>query len=289
MNYKRVLRANLNIPWKLKSFIFNIIDYLNAPAILYFLQRHITKSSKIKNVEISQDWIMHRNAIEIYNKKKFIFEFGAGKNLAQNLYLSNYVDYQLVVDLFPMLEIKTLNRVRLLLSKKIKLRSNIEIKNINDLANYGIEYRAPFDASKSGLKNCSVDACISTNTLEHIPKNDLINIFKELNRILKDDGIISAKIDYSDHYAHTDSNISLLNFLKYSDNEWKKYNHNCHYQNRLRHGDYTKIFNDCGFMILSEKIKFDEKTTPEVIRKKFLKNNKDWKATSAHLILKKYN
>ena len=28
-------------------------------------------------------------------------------------------------------------------------------------------------------------------------------------------------IDYSDHYAHTDKNISLLNYLKYDSKRWE--------------------------------------------------------------------
>ena len=59
---------------------------------------------------------------------------------------------------------------------------------------------------------------------------------------LKKNGMISAIIDYSDHYAHTDPAIGLLNFLNYSSDDWKKYNHESHYQNRLRHYEYIDIF-----------------------------------------------
>ena len=62
-------------------------------------------------------------------------------------------------------------------------------------------------------------------------------------------------IDYSDHYSHTDKNIHPLNFLKFKENEWnKKYNHQCHFQNRLRHSDYKMLLIDIGFNITFEKI-----------------------------------
>ena len=51
--------------------------------------------------------------------------------------------------------------------------------------------------------------------LEHIPKDSIKKIFIELRRILKKDGVVCATIDYTDHYAHTDKNIGLLNFLSY--------------------------------------------------------------------------
>ena len=90
--------------------------------------------------------------------------------------------------------------------------------------------KAPYDAANTDLKNKSLDASISTNTLEHIPHKDIVNIFTELRRTLKDNGVVSLSIDYSDHYAHTDKKISLLNFLKYDDKTWNKFNHKHHYQ-----------------------------------------------------------
>ena len=104
---------------------------------------------------------------------------------------------------------------------------------------------------------------------------------------MKDDGIVSAKIDYSDHYAHTDKTISLLNYLKFDQNGWKKHNHNCHFQNRLRHYDYVKIFKKCGFVVIEEDLVFLESQIPTEIIQAFKNNDETWKATSAHIVLKK--
>ena len=133
----------------------------------------------------------------------------------------------------------------------------------------------------------SIDACISTNTLEHIPKFDIILIFAELYRKLKDEGIVSLIIDYSDHYAHTDNNISLLNFLKYSQHQWKRYNHNIHFQNRLRHYEYIAIFEKIGFRTIKEDLFYAAKNIPSRILDSYKNQNPSWKATSAHIILKK--
>ena len=67
---------------------------------------------------------------------------------------------------------------------------------------------------------------------------------EELKTILKPGGLSSLIIDYSDHYSHADKNISPLNYLKYSDKEWKKYNNQYLFQNRLRHQDYKNIFKE---------------------------------------------
>jgi hypothetical protein len=277
----------MNIPWKFKSLIFSSIDFFDAPKLLYFLQKHITKRSQIKLLNIDPVWLRHKKALVDHDCTKFIFEFGAGKDIAQNIFLSTVVDRQLLVDLFPMLDIKLVNKVIDLLSKKIDLRSDVNIFSLNELNNYGIDYRSPYDASKTELNSRSVDACISTNTLEHIPIKSIKSIFIEIKRILKDSGIVSTKIDYSDHYAHTDSKITRLNFLNFSDSEWKKYNHKCHYQNRLRHYEFKKLFSECGFRVVSEELIFNEKRISEDLLFKFKDKDSSWQATSAHWVLKK--
>ena len=281
------IKKKFNIPWKLKSIIFSFIDYLNAPGLLYFLQKYITKRSRINSLVVSPNWQLHKKTLKNYNTTEVIFEFGAGKTLVQNLYLSNFVKKQLVVDLYPMIDLDLVEVIRKKLMEITKLRSKVKIKNIKDLEHYGIYYKAPYDSTKSHLSENSIDACISTNTLEHIPEPDIIAIFFELHKILKDEGIISAIIDYSDHYAHTDKKISLLNYLRFTTYQWRRYNHNMHYQNRLRHYDYINIFKKTGFTVIKEKLVYAEKNIPMDILDSYKNYNPTWKATSAHIILKK--
>lgn len=277
----------MKISWKFKSFIFSLIDLFNATSLLYFLQKHVTKRARIANIDVSPIWRRHRNILQKFNATSFILEFGAGQSLVQNLYLSDLVEKQLLVDLNPMIDFDLVESARKLLSQKYPLRANSKIYNDDDLNKYGIWYRAPYDASSTDIGDSTLDACISTNTLEHIPPQSIENIFNELYRVLKPTGIVSAKIDYSDHYAHTDKNISLFNYLKYSNKEWKKYNHNCHYQNRLRHYEYIKIFKVAGFDVIDEELIFDEKNIPADITELYKEKDMTWQATSAHIVLRK--
>ena len=277
----------MNIPWKIKSRIFGFIDFLNTDNFLYFLQKHVTKRSQVGGLEIPTVWERHKAYLGKYNALGKVFEFGAGKTLGQNLYLSNAIKKQIVVDLNPMIDFHLVENVRLNLSKFEPLRSKKEIISSESLSSYGIEYRAPYDAAVTDFKSKSIDACISTDTLEHIPAESIVAIFEELYRIIKDDGIISARIDYSDHYAHTDSSISLLNYLKFKEDEWSKYNHNCHFQNRLRHYDYLQIFHKCGFYVVEEELAFEAKSIPAEILNEYQNKDQNWKATSSHIVLKK--
>jgi hypothetical protein len=98
-----------------------------------------------------------------------------------------------------------------------------------------------------------VDAVISTNTLEHIPIGDLHAIFVEVRRVLASGGIASVKVDYSDHYGHSDPTIGPYNYMKFDGKQWSRWNPTLHFQNRARHGDYLQLFQDCGFDILLEE------------------------------------
>ena len=130
---------------------------------------------------------------------------------------------------------------------------------------------APFS-----LKNLEreYDMCISTTALEHFKISDLKEYLSDLKNILKRGGLVSSIIDYSDHYSHTDSKISNLNYLKYSKNTWEKYNNQYLYQNRLRHQDYIKIFETSGYKI-KEIFLGNTLVPPKVISNEFDENNKD--------------
>lgn len=286
MRLKRSKRK-YNIPWKFKSLIFSLIDFLNFPKLLYFFQKYLTKRSIINTSLDCKDYQIHKDTLKKYKTTNIIFEFGGGKSLGQNLYLSDFVKKQFVVDLYPMIDFELVNLHRENLLKKDKFRSKVKIKNQKDLEKYGIYYMAPYNAKKIHLPDNYIDGFISTNTLEHVPKFDIISIFIELYKKLKVDGIISLIIDYSDHYAHTDNNISLLNFLKFTDHQWKRYNHKIHFQNRLRHYEYISVFEKIGFKLIKEDLVYAEKNIPNIILDSFEKSNQTWKATSAHIVLKK--
>lgn len=262
----------MNINWKLKSFVFTLIDTFSMYKFLYFLQKRVTKNSVI-NFDASKDnWLIHHKHISTI-KSPNIIEFGAGKNLAQNIFLSYYVKAQTVVDLFPMLDLNQFNEAAFKVSRLLNV-SEKKVSNIDQIKKkYNIQYIAPFNFLKTPFPRNSFDACISTNTLEHIPKGEIVKIFKMLRFIIKPNGLISAIIDYSDHYSDTDDGISSLNFLKFTSKEYEKYNHKVHFQNRLRHYDYESIFEEIGFFIIKSEFK-NEAIPPKHISPEFNLNQK---------------
>lgn len=123
----------------------------------------------------------------------------------------------------------------------------------------GIQYIAPGDAAHTQLEPNSIDFHTSYTVFEHIPGHVLESIVAEGNRIVKNDGLFVHKIDYSDHFAHSDPSISAINFLQYSDEQWERIAGNRYmYMNRLRHDDYLALFDSAGHRILLNRRRVDQ-------------------------------
>ena len=184
----------MKINWKIKSTIFKFIDKFNATYLLYFAQKYITKRSKKTNTSVSSrmknyhlnNSELHKQFILDNNIKGSLFEFGAGKNLFQNIFLSDCVDKQVIVDINDMIDIELVNKsISIVNQLNQDSPGKSKVKNFRDLQNYfNITYLAPYDASKTNFKDNYFDVCISTNTLEHIPCESIILIFKELKRVI---------------------------------------------------------------------------------------------------------
>jgi len=242
--------AQLN--WRLKSAAFKAVD-LVGPAPLYWAQKHLTGRARRPFREMHPAWRFHRDHLQFAGAKR-VLEFGAGKDLSQNLYLRGVLDIeQVLVDLNPMLDFGLINRgIDSLAAFGIPTQGHVgSLEALRET--YGITYAAPVDMRATGFEAGSFDACISNSTLEHIPTDVLPAIWSEIIRVLKPGGLVSARIDYSDHYAHTDRSISRLNFLRFSEQEWRRHNHGKHYQNRLRHKHHLDLMTASGLIIESER------------------------------------
>jgi len=150
----------------------------------------------------------------------------------------------------------------------------------------GIEYIAPGDAASTKLPPQHVDFHTSYTVFEHIPRAILEDILREGSRITVPHGLFVHRIDYSDHFSHSDKNISSINFLQYSDREWMKYANNRYmYMNRLRHDDYIDLFTSVGHHILDKRVEIDEHALELLITQK-LQLSEEFKAKSIDTLAK---
>ncbi len=243
--------------WKLKVIAFWILSFLPRK-ILFFLQHNITNRSSKKILTLDSDWLFILEKINKLNSDNHIklLEFGAGRNLAQNIYLalSHKKLRQSVVDLNPMLNEKLTLQAYYQICKLLNKKPMNNFNNMKELLNLlKIDYLAPLDIS-SFLTKEKFDVCISKDTIEHIPKKNLYKIFKNLKTLIKKDGLLISCVDYSDHYSHTFKHLSPVNFLKYNSFHWFFFNPPNHFQNRIRHNELIKILKDCNFTQYEERL-----------------------------------
>lgn len=269
--------------FRIKNACFRLMEMLPFGSRLYlYLQQNVTKSIILSEERFLKEYEgkvrIHELFIEKYGKtgikESTFFEFGAGWNLLAPIGFSimggckRYIvvdlnEYARAESIWECLRHYSINMDTLLgisncavpslqTDDVIEKYSKEHVKEfLKD--NLGIEYLAPCDAGNTGLEDECIDYVISNATLEHIPKYDIERILQECNRIMKPGSIMSVTINYSDHWSYADKKLNPYSYMRYSDIEWEKYNPHMHYQNRLRHSDYRKMFTQQGFVILEEK------------------------------------
>lgn len=234
----------------------------------YVFQRHITRSLPVSAEGFARRFDRADQHLRAYEEhgpghapsEAVFYEFGAGWDLAVPLsFWSLGVERQILVDLranvrFELVD-ATLDRLRgLAAGRPLRDPGRAPVRSVAELERrFGIRYLAPCDARATGLPPGSVDFVSSTSTLEHVPAEELVPLLAECRRLLRPDGVMSSRIDLSDHYSHFDRSLSPYNFLRYSERAWRLANSSLLYQNRLRRPDYVRAFEEAGFVLVAEK------------------------------------
>jgi len=263
--------------WKIKAAIQKTLGSMPfSDRLNYLLQRFVSKGYPAPET-IFQKKIMnsdrHLQAYKTYSKvtgkEDIFFEFGAGWDiLIPLIYASKGVWKQIVIDISDLLKLSLVrSNIARLKSKGFNLPDGEILSKADLQSKLNIHFLAPHDGRATGFDENSVQFISNTDTLEHIPQKDIILITRECYRILAPGRVMSCVIDLRDHYAYFDNTISFYNFLSFSEEAWKPYDNNLHYQNRLRYSDYKKIFEDCGFTIV-----FEQCEKPSTADLKILKN-----------------
>ncbi len=255
--------------FRCKNYLKKVLSVLPwGEKMNYLFQRYISKKLPPTNIEFMRNVNIaykHFQNFKNYNQLKInenkYFEFGAGWTLTIPICIA-FLKFEVhCIDIRKLIihELITDTLDKFKLNKNsvpFDIPAEVQIKNRHrDILNYiknsfRIQYYAPMDARNTIFERESFDFISSTSTLEHLPETDIRPILEECYRIMKGGGIFSIIIDYQDHWAYFDKNISIYNYLKYSSKEWKKFNPTLHYQNRLRHSDYLKIISQTDFKVL---------------------------------------
>lgn len=232
--------------WRLKALAFRLLDAPGGDQIHYLLQKHVTKNWPRRTITLDALAAAARRVIKDcqthgHHSPQTVLEIGAGRDLAVPLALC-----QLGVKRVIASDVARLAKIDLIRHAARHLAAR-DIGTWDTLRAYGVDYLAPHHVSQDDPK---VDCSCSNEVLEHIPPSQLTGLLRALRSVTR--GITTHSIDYSDHYARSDKTLSRLNFLRYSDEQWQKFNSGKQYVNRLRHSDYLRLFREAGFIIVEE-------------------------------------
>jgi hypothetical protein len=126
-----------------------------------------------------------------------------------------------------------------------------------------IAYRAPADATASGLPPKSIDAVVSFDVVEHLSRPTLRLLNLEARRVLISGGFQFHVIGLGDHYASLDRNITSAHFLKYSETAWHLLTGNSlSYHNRIRLPEFLHLFKEDSF----EAVAVDREVDPKALQ-----------------------
>jgi SAM-dependent methyltransferase len=242
--------------WRIKCVACHILGAMPGGGSAHrALQRYVT-GRHLLNIS-RNGLVVHRYHVENYQRLGIpgrALEFGAGPNLLSALMMSAAGASEVIA--IDLARLATVERVNHVVRQLRQLQVPGQWAEVTDLGRdleqrYRIRYLAPADARATGLPADSTDFIYSTSTLEHVDARDIASILRECRRVATRNGLISLAIDYKDHYAGFDRKISKANFYRYNDRQWAKYNPRYHFQNRLRHCDYERMFAELGLPIIA--------------------------------------
>ena len=268
--------------WIIKAIVQKFISYLpNSNKINYLFQKYVTKGVILSDEYFTDrlgHGIQHINAHKQHKNFTFnstleigtgwypvvpvaMFLAGANKIVTVDItHLTNvnkvfttlkmFVDYQ---------KANKLPKEIIIIEERFKkiesLINNTQAYTLDQLlSELNISY-LNCDARKLPFEKESFDLIHSNNTFEHIYEPILEGILKEFKRVLKTGGLMSHFIDMSDHFAHADHSITIYNYLKYTEQQWKRIDNDVQPQNRMRICQYRDLYKKLSINIIEENLR----------------------------------
>jgi len=270
---------------QLKTFVLKALDILPSKLGYYFYYKIQAKSFKSINkfVEPNKASYEKINSIlfeeDIQLKDKTILEIGSGwvPMLAYFLKVKGNIDKVYTYDINKHYQQQNLDKCFDYITSNYNTKINPTKKGEFTLPDF-IEYHPCTNVINAELSK-DIDIVLSRFVLEHVTPEDLTAIHEKLYESLPDNVVVLHLISPSDHRAHSDSSLSLYDFLKYSQKEWDNIQTKFDYHNRLRLPNYLEIFEDAGFEILY--VEYDKASDNEEKYRKF-------KELEIHSDFKKY-
>ncbi|MBK8743146.1 MAG: hypothetical protein IPM02_28430 [Betaproteobacteria bacterium] len=80
----------------------------------------------------------------------------------------------------------------------------------------------------------------------------LAALMNESARLLRDSGLVLHSVNCGDHYAYFDRSITPIHYLRFTTRQWRRWNNELLFQNRLRPSDFTAAAEGAGLRVVSQ-------------------------------------
>lgn len=238
-------------------------------AIQFVLQTRVTKTLPRRPATIER---LAKNAVrevadfrrhsEVELGDAVFLEIGAGRDLTVPLTLRALGVGQVVsVDLNPLARLPLINAAANTIGQ-LHHFDFPKFETWSELSDFGIHYKAPCDL-RHPVEGLSIDAFVSNDVMEHIPRADMIAILKATQHAMRPNAVGIHTINYADHFAR-DCGVSPHNYLQYSGKYWDVFNPPSLYVNRLRHPDYLQVFELAALNAAEVRIDVKEAIPPAI-------------------------
>ena len=187
-------------------------------------------------------------------KNPSIMEIGPGDGIATAIFAKKFdspkvylIDKEDYADKNISVYLKIIKSLDNNLLSKIDYRN---IKNINDLLSaFNAYYLIEGLNSLKKIESESIDYLFSHSVMEHIRLSEVDEYIFEMNRVLKEGGLISHNINYKDHLDES------LNNLRFPEKIWESdfFAKSGFYTNRIPAVEMHKKFSNSGFKLIWEK------------------------------------
>ncbi len=262
--------------WILKAIVQKTISFLpGSHKINFFFQKYVTKGVHLSDAYFEDRLIHARKHLQSFNKYakrplEQTLELGTGwypvvpiamflrgAKKINTVDISGLTDKaKLLTTINRFLEYHSSGQLKEYISPredKIKVLEEIilnqEERSFHQiLQTLNINYLV-MDIRKIPLEEKSIDLIHSNNTFEHVYPEVLKGILKKFKQLVHPQGIQSHFIDMSDHFAHFDHSINIYNFLRFSDQAWKRIDNSVQPQNRWRMSEYEILYKELGINI----------------------------------------
>jgi hypothetical protein len=77
-------------------------------------------------------------------------------------------------------------------------------------------------------------------------------MMRESDRIMTTDGLVLHSVNCSDHYAYFDRTITPIHYLRFDTKQWRRWNNDILFQNRLRPSDFTASVEREGLVLVRQ-------------------------------------